>query len=108
MWNKATLCPSVPSILVFSPKPWRGMRIHSAMDGLQARAKRFAGAFADGFDGDALQRRLEEAGDDQPLGLVLRYAAAHEVKLLLGVHLADGAGVGAAHVAGHDLQLGDG
>ncbi len=56
--------------------------------------------------GQAFEHLVEEAEHDEPLGQLGRHAAALEVEALLLVDRPDGAGVGAAHVVGLDLEVG--
>ena len=71
--------------------------------GLRARRQRLAHR----LELDPVEHVLEEAADDQPLGLGAREAAGHRVEELLAVDLAERRAVRAADVVGEDLEAGD-
>src|SRR5947208_15478960 len=56
---------------------------------------------------DAVEHVLEEAADDEALGLAPRQAPGHQVEELLAVDPADGRPVRAADVVGEDLEARD-
>src|ERR1700694_4018422 len=60
------------------------------------------------LEGDPVDYRLEEPMYQGVLGVLEGKPPALQVEELLGVHLPDGGAVGAAHVVGLDLELGDG
>ena len=70
------------------------------------RADQFAEPLLHGLVAEALDDFVEEAEDDEPLGILLRDAAGEEVEKLLLLDLPAGRAVGAADVVGFDLQAG--
>src|SRR5262249_20564871 len=63
---------------------------------------------AHGRELDAVEDVLEEAADDQPLGVRTREATRHGVEQLVAIDLGERRAVGAAHVVREDLEAGDG
>jgi hypothetical protein len=74
----------------------------------QLRFDQGAEGVVQAFVFDPAEHFLEEAEDEQFVGLFLADAAREEVKLLLGVEVAGGGAVGAADVVGLNLESGQG
>src|SRR5579864_7817164 len=71
------------------------------------RLQRLRQRFPDRRQLDPVEDVLEEAADDQPLGVLTGQAAGHGVEELVAVDLGKRRAVRAAHVVGEDLEAGN-
>src|SRR4051812_32159549 len=99
---------SMPPCRAFYLKSGRRRRLAtSAQDLFEPALKRPGDRLAEGARLETLDGGLEEALDDEPLGLLEREPARAQVVQLLGVDLGDRRRMRAAHVVGKDLEAGN-
>src|ERR1035437_1101188 len=114
-WGKIRLKPSVfytgPIDEPLDMAIATGLRGADSDDRVEPRQRLVDGLvdlLPDLLQGDAVDDGLEEAVHQGVLRLLKREATALQVEELVGVDLAHGGAVGAAHVVGLDLELGHG